>query len=131
MFRLYDEEHKVMLDHDNLIEAMYWEDISLLDLILSGEETEAHSADWTYEDFDLPENVDLPARNKLHLMQYTGLKDVNGKEIYEGDILEGGIAVTFSGGGFYPFAIPEDENSADAQAEIVIGNIYENPELLK
>ena len=60
--------------------------------------------------------------------QYTGLKDMNGKEIYEGDILTGNkdvywdnILASFQAG--YTGDIRNNEVE-------VIGNIYENPELL-
>ena len=81
-------------------------------------------------------------------LQYTGLKDINGKEIYEGDILTGGAVVEYfddlvwdSSGSIHSGFYCEkwtDENS-DYTEMIwhygfreceVIGNIYENPELI-
>lgn len=67
------------------------------------------------------------------LMQFTGLKDKNGKEIYEGDIVKGCYTnqvvgeVKYSNNGYhcnnlFVWAISEPER---------IGNIYQNPELLK
>lgn len=74
------------------------------------------------------------------LMQYTGLKDKNGNEIYEGDILHhnvyGTLEVIFDDGSF---KLKDDFYSCNdgiiKQKRIkyfeIIGNIYENLELLK
>ena len=69
----------------------------------------------------------------IELMQFTGIKDKNGKEIFEGDIVKssGGIyEVKWDMvGGFYPFV---DVNCLIEDGIVeVIGNIYENPELIK
>lgn len=72
------------------------------------------------------------------LMQCTGLKDKNGKLIYEGDIVKDLIIpeifyiVKWFNSGFYLESTISGSflKFNDTQQE-VIGNIYENPELLE
>ena len=77
----------------------------------------------------------------FNLMQYTGLKDMWEKEIYEGDILSDGsneklYKVVFENGSFRAeFEGDFEEYSIDlidivAQGCEVVGNIYENSELI-
>lgn len=74
------------------------------------------------------------------LMQYTGLKDKTGKEIYEGDIFETPFWVAVvewdeNNGRFLGFTVSKERRivyvGRQPEPAKIIGNIYENPELLK
>lgn len=106
----------------------------------------------------------MRGRPNVTLMQFTGLKDKNGKEIYEGDLLlvfdEAVVPVTDEGQGpveecnhivavemrnaVWGFDIPKSDDGETGWYGLhywnedisnggyeIIGNIYENPELLK
>ena len=77
------------------------------------------------------------------VMQYTGITDKNENEIYEGDIISHEImgygssigVVEFRGGCFMVKTTkkihPEHDGYVQILSPILLGNIYENPELVK
>jgi uncharacterized phage protein (TIGR01671 family) len=133
-FRAWDERHNCM-----------WQ---------TGQEGESIGA-WTFQAYFDPSTRELKTviyteddvgftqtctrEEKLPLMQYTGLKDKNGKEVYEGDIvrhevfgikqitwgsdydcLKGSLGFMYN----TTLAFLHDRDSSEIE---VIGNIYETP----
>ncbi|MBG9453394.1 hypothetical protein ABE61_04165 [Lysinibacillus sphaericus] len=97
------------------------------------------------------EDVFFYEKQRFEVIQFTGLKDNNGREIYKGDLYKYTLhhdmhdpesghttfetehikAVTFENGAFY--------HGADLLSDVIeyddtftyVGNVYENPELLE
>ena len=102
------------------------------------------NGDYTFSNACIgPIDVDAYIKGRYIIMQYTGLKDDDGKEIYEGDIIRCEFwacdcVVEWGDGGFI-LREGETTNVLGYELEIstdgfyynVIGNIYENPKLLE
>ena len=119
-FRAWDKELQTMLD------------VSLIDFkkrVLVGEH-------WKFGE------TNFMSFDNIELMQSTGLKDKNGKEIFEGDILKNNKYLTsvFYERGAYCVKFCRTPNTTVTMNVIsfiekyktrIVGNIYENPELLE
>jgi uncharacterized phage protein (TIGR01671 family) len=94
--------------------------------------------DYMVEDSPLGDYVPLSHLQKAakagHLMQYTGLKDMNGVEIYEGDLVNIGgqypVEVLFLDGGYCYIIDKYIYTINDLDGGTVVGNIHENKEML-
>jgi len=93
--------------------------------------------------------MQTPHPDDCEIMQYTGIKDKNGKEIYEGDVVTCCGGYDYPEGSSAPCEDPREVKFDDGKWVVhcpncddweplfewdineIIGNIYENPELLK
>ena len=124
-FRAWHEPNKIMLD----VIAI---NFSLMEITADIETRKIYpELDYWWKETDIP-------FSEIELMQSTGLCDKYGVEIYERDIAEYKTVyewdkkptkrgeIVFENGVFSPIGVEMDLSRSE-----IIGNIYENPELLK
>ncbi len=129
-FRAYDKQFKKWISLDD------YKKLGAITVENDGTLTLTSAFRFTQNMMICPEAFDV--------MQFTGLHDKNGKEIYEGDIISNGyekciVVWVKEYAGFMLKLINKEYEDKEwtnpmidlRKDEEVIGNIYDNPELLK
>lgn len=124
-FRAWDKKGNQMI---NYISSINFKNQNFIDIV-SEYDLDVHNG----------ENLGHYGRHtsEIEIMQFTGLKDKTGRDIYEGDIVNFGEGVNLPiewAWNSYNFHNNSDWDitNHDPEKEFqIIGNIYENPELIK
>lgn len=135
-FRFWDKNNRKMILAENILKICFLGKGHTPNLIVYTDRKINH--------FEEIRERDKKHCNEFELLQYTGIKDKNGKEIFEGDIFvhnnqkfevsyDGtrfiGVDGDRSGNGYVCYVDSCYKNGSSSIE--VIGNIYENPELLE
>lgn len=131
---MQNQENEKQMGHSRVLKFRAWSNrdkcwCGAFAVHMSGLWRESPNNEWT----------DLSKQTEIVLIQYTGLLDKNGKEIYEGDVLKQfGCPILFQVEWYKTAFLAQGVNSSmrlwlhEPYGEIeVVGNIYENPELIK
>ncbi|UTL74838.1 YopX family protein [Bacillus halotolerans] len=148
-FQVLVIKHKL----SNLVSNMHWAGIDSYEEIIDVYDISFDNGKIDYVTDKDGDEYSFTDKSLKAVRQYTGLKDKNGREIYEGDIIQTSymkirgcayrcvFSAEFGGYLFDPFVIGDKdapllgiEEFAQQWEEVkhgeVIGNIYENPKLL-
>ena len=128
-FRVWDKKYK-----------RFWREIEPFHFILNN--SDKHT---TYESIDDFNEIVINLE-RFEIQQFTGLKDKNGREVYEGDIIQNSIdhPILFEiiyhkqHAAFkqrlinkdFPRIQPSSLEFMNIMRVFVVGNVFENPELL-